>query len=149
MSPLLDPEAVINENHIRAMHMLNPEQEECAKKLRSHNEDGFEHFFHLDLPERPKIESRDQPVNEETLKQFMGEGGRFNDVHSLKSLIFRGGIEKNLRPLLWKYLLNYFDWNKTAEENQLKRKQLADDYYRMKCQWMTFSSDQASVNQIF
>jgi hypothetical protein len=43
---------------------------------------------------------------------------------------------------LWKYLLGYFDWNKTAEENQLKRKQLSDDYYRMKLQWMTLSADQ-------
>lgn len=34
MQPLLDPEAVINENHIRAIHQLNPEQEETAKKLR-------------------------------------------------------------------------------------------------------------------
>lgn len=132
MQPLLDPEAVINENQIKAMHALslNPEQEERAKKLRSHNEDGFEHFFHLDLPERPKIPGRDAPVSEETLKQFRSDGGKFKDVHALKSLIFRGGIENHLRPLLWKYLLDYFDWSKTAEENQLKRKQLADDYYR-------------------
>ena len=117
--------------------------------FRSHNEDGFEHFFHLDLPERPRIPGRDAAVSEEILNEFRGDGGRFKDVHALKSLVFRGGIEKHLRPLLWKYLLGYFDWNKTAEENQLKRKQLADDYYRMKCQWLTFSNDQVIPTPIF
>ena len=35
MQPLLDPESVISENQIRAMHtQLNSEQEERAKKLR-------------------------------------------------------------------------------------------------------------------
>jgi uncharacterized protein YneF (UPF0154 family) len=100
MQPLLDPEAVINENTIRAMHVLNPAEEEHAKKLRSHNEDGFEHFFHLDLPERPKILERDPPVNEEMFKEFLGEGGRINEVRRLKNHIFRGGIEKQMRPLV-------------------------------------------------
>ncbi|KAI6183616.1 hypothetical protein M3Y97_00507600 [Aphelenchoides bicaudatus] len=144
MQPLLDPEAVVNENHIRAMHMLNPEQEECAKKLRSHNEDGFEHFFHLDLPERPKIPGRDASVDEKVFNDFRGKDGVITDSHALKSLIFRGGIEKSLRPLLWKYLLGYYDWKKTSEENQLKRKQLSDDYYRMKLQWVTLTNDQES-----
>jgi hypothetical protein len=99
----------------------------------------------LDLPERPKIPGRDAAVSEEVFNRFRGEGGRIKDVHALKSLIFRGGIEKHLRPLLWKYLLGYYDWNKTSEENQLKRKQLSDDYYRMKLQWVTLTNDQVSI----
>jgi TBC1 domain family member 15 len=96
------------------------------------------------LPDRPKIPGRDEAVSEDTFNQFRGEGGRMKDVHALKSLIFRGGIERHLRPLLWKYLLGYFDWEKTAEENQLKRKQLSDEYFRMKLQWMTVSNEQES-----
>ncbi|KAI6224998.1 hypothetical protein M3Y95_00811800 [Aphelenchoides besseyi] len=149
MAPLLDPKAVVNENQIRAIHMLDPNQQaererETVNKFRSHSEAGFEHFYCVDLPERPKILVRDSPVDEQVWNQHRGEGGKINDVHALKSLIFRGGVERNLRPLVWKYLLGFFDWDKTAEENEQKRKELADDYYRMKLQWMTVNSDQES-----
>lgn len=116
MAPLLDPDAVISENQIRAMHQFDPAQED-GNKLRSHNEAGFEHVFKLELPERPNIPERDQPVTEDTLKRFQAADGRVLDVHSLKSLIFRGGIDNAARPVLWKYILGYWDWDKSLEEN--------------------------------
>jgi hypothetical protein len=43
---------------------------------------------------------------------------------------------------LWKFLLNYYDWNATAKARGDKRKTRVEDYYRMKLQWKTISDEQ-------
>lgn len=117
MAPFLDPDSVISENQIRAMSRLEPSDDEL-NKLRSHNLAGFENIFQLELPKRPEIPSRDFPLTLEDFKQLCDVEGRISDPHRLKSLVFRGGIESKLRPILWKYMLNYFKWDKTAAENE-------------------------------
>ncbi|KAE9555787.1 hypothetical protein FO519_001001 [Halicephalobus sp. NKZ332] len=138
MAPLLDP-AAATENQLKAMSMLDPKKNDA---LRSHNEYGFEHVFELELPDRPVIEHRDTPVSYTIWDSFRDPEGRITDVHSLKSLIFRGGIEWELRKTAWKYMLEYYGWNKTDEENRLNRKALSDSYFRMKLQWMSISDEQ-------
>lgn len=66
------------------------------------------------------------------------------DIHKLKSYIFRGGIEKALRPYLWKYLLNYLRWENTDEENRLLIRSRTDRYYALKRQWENLDDDQVS-----
>ncbi|CAD5212489.1 unnamed protein product [Bursaphelenchus okinawaensis] len=141
MAPLLDPDAVINEHQIKALHQFDPSTEEM-NKLRVHNEAGFEHIFKLELPDRPNIPSRDQPVNTQTFDRFKASDGRILDVHQLKSLVFRGGLEDEVRQVLWKYLLDYWKWDLSVEENKQRAEKLKDDYYRMKLQWMSINEDQ-------
>lgn len=43
--------------------------------------------------------------------------GSFKDMHSLKVLIFRGGLTPSLRKEAWKYLLGIYDCNKSAADN--------------------------------
>lgn len=38
-------------------------------------------------------------------------------MHSLKLLIFRGGLTPSLRKEAWKYLLGVHDWKKSDAEN--------------------------------
>lgn len=68
--------------------------------------------------------------------------GRLTEVDVLKAMIFRGGIQHELRKELWKYMLNYYEWDSTAKWRTDRRKQRVDDYYRMKLQWKTISDEQ-------
>jgi hypothetical protein len=138
MAPLLDPDSA-TENQIKALSMLDPKTD----SLRSHNDErGFEHIFELQLPERPHIVHSDSAVDEEVWNSYRDSEGRVKDVHGLKSLIFRGGVDWSLRKILWKYMLGYYKWDKTDEENKAARKGLSDSYYRMKLQWMSMTDDQ-------
>uniref|UniRef100_A0A915E2X4 Rab-GAP TBC domain-containing protein n=1 Tax=Ditylenchus dipsaci TaxID=166011 RepID=A0A915E2X4_9BILA len=141
MAPLLDSESMINENQIRAMRKLEQTEEESTK-LRSHNEAGFEHVFQLELPHRPEILNRETAVNEAVWSKFRAKDGRISDSYSLKSLIFRGGLVSSLRPIAWKFMLGYYKWENSDEENKKLRKEKEDEYYRMKLQWMSISEDQ-------
>lgn len=120
MAPLLDPDSVMNENQIKALHQFDPSQDE-SNKIRSHNEAGFEHVFKLELPERPKIPSGDPPLNREILSRYLAADGRILDHHQLKSLVFRGGIEEDLRKDIWKYMLGYYHWDMSLEDNKKVR----------------------------
>lgn len=66
----------------------------------------------------------------------------FSDVHLLKSLIFHGGLTKDLRSTAWKYLLNFYKWQNSDEENKRVKNEKTEEYYRMKLQWMTMSEEQ-------
>jgi hypothetical protein len=68
--------------------------------------------------------------------------GRLQECDVLKAYIFRGGVEHELRKELWKYLLNYYEWDSTVKSRTDKRKQRVDDYFRMKLQWKTISDEQ-------
>lgn len=79
---------------------------------------GFENIFRLDLPTRPVIPSRDEPVTMDIWNEMRNSEGKILDSHRLKCLIFRGGIEKSMRLTLWKYILNYYKWQNTDAENE-------------------------------
>lgn len=70
--------------------------------------------------------------------------GRLIDVDVLKAMIFRGGIEHELRKEVWKFMLNYYTWDSTEKWRIDRRKQRVDDYFRMKLQWKTMSDEQKS-----
>lgn len=44
--------------------------------------------------------------------------GSIKDVHSLKVLIFRGGLDPSIRKEVWKYLLGVYDWKNSSAENE-------------------------------
>ncbi|VDN04437.1 unnamed protein product [Thelazia callipaeda] len=140
---ILDSDAVSAEEKIRAMRELREKEEEAAGILRSHDDAGFELITHLELPERPEFK-REQPLTEEMWQKYKMPDGSIIDVHPLKMLIFRGGLEPSLRKEVWKYLLDVYDWRKSANENDAIRKAHCEDYYRMKLQWKTINEDQES-----
>lgn len=139
---ILDSDAVSAEEKIRAMRDLR-EEEEAAGTLRSHDDAGFELITQLELPQRPEF-TREAPLNEALWQKYKMPDGSFKDVHPLKVLIFRGGLDPPLRKEAWKYLLGVYDWNKSAVENEAMHKLRSESYYRMKLQWKTISKDQES-----
>uniref|UniRef100_A0A915CGA1 TBC1 domain family member 15 n=2 Tax=Parascaris TaxID=6254 RepID=A0A915CGA1_PARUN len=139
---LLESDAVSAEEKIKAMRELR-EQESTADALRLHDDAGFELVTQLELPQRPEF-SREGPVSEEMWNKYKNADGSFGDVHSLKLLIFRGGLTPSLRKEAWKYLLGVYDWKKSDAENSAMKKSHVEDYFRMKLQWKTISEDQES-----
>lgn len=85
---------------------------------------------------------RGLPVDRTAVKY--DKDGRLIDVDVLKAMIFRGGIEHELRKEVWKFMLNYYTWDSTEKWRIDRRKQRVDDYFRMKLQWKTMSDEQKS-----
>ncbi|VDM39880.1 unnamed protein product [Toxocara canis] len=139
---LLESDAVSAEEQIKAVRELR-EEESSADTLRLHDDAGFELVTQLELPKRPDF-NREEPVTEEVWDKHKNPDGSFRDVHSLKLLIFRGGLTPSLRKEAWKYLLGVSDWSKSDADNAAMKKKRVEDYFRMKLQWKTINEDQES-----
>lgn len=93
------------------------------------------------LPPRQEV-TRDGPLTEKQWREFMTEDGRISDPERVREIIFHGGIQPSLRAELWKFLLNFDLWEQTNEERAERRKNLEAEYYRMKTQWSSLSTNQ-------
>lgn len=93
------------------------------------------------LPPRPSV-SRGPSLSLKQWQEFQSEDGRISDSNRVKEIIFRGGIENNLRKEVWKFLLNYYDWNATNEQRIAHRSKKEKEYYQMKMQWLSMSEIQ-------
>lgn len=90
------------------------------------------------LPPR-KITPRGSPLTEKQWREFQTEDGRVSDAQRVKEVIFRGGVENHLRAEVWKYLLNYYQWEETAQERCERRRRKITEYYQMKTQWLSMT----------
>lgn len=93
------------------------------------------------LPPRP-IVARGQPLSAQQWQDFQSEDGRILEMNHVKEVIFRGGIESDLRKEVWKFLLSYYDWDATTEQRANHRAKKEKEYYQMKMQWLSLSEMQ-------
>ncbi|XP_065355514.1 TBC1 domain family member 15 [Calliphora vicina] len=93
------------------------------------------------LPERKPV-LRGFPLNENQWLEFQTPDGRISDPSRILEIIFKGGIEHKLRAEVWKYLLNYYQWNDSEVERIARRKQKSMEYYSMKAQWLSMTTIQ-------
>lgn len=93
------------------------------------------------LPTRPTV-TRGSPLSVKQWGEFVTEEGRISDGERIKEVIFRGGIEHVLRSEVWKYLLNYYDFDMTTEQKIQHRNRKSQEYYQMKLQWLSMSQTQ-------
>ncbi|XP_050295947.1 TBC1 domain family member 15 [Anthonomus grandis grandis] len=96
------------------------------------------------LPELPKRKDfpRCEPLNEEVWKALFNSQGQLEDVQSIKTIIFRGGVSPNIRQEVWKFLLDYYPWNSTSAERVRLTKEKSNEYYVMKLQWKSMTKVQ-------
>jgi len=109
--------------------------------------DGSSDNWQLVNSRRSLLKGLDLEVRAEPLCQLdwtlhINEDGIVEDVPELLDKIYRGGIESNIRPDLWKYLLGLNQWHHTNEVRETNRKARVEEYYRMKLQWKSMSEDQ-------
>ncbi|CAI4221505.1 unnamed protein product [Auanema sp. JU1783] len=139
---LLDSDAVEQEEHIRAMRDLR-RRDEDATDLRIHTETEFEVVTQLNLPDRPVCE-RISPLTKELFEVYKNADGSIDarHIHTIKSHVFRGGIEPDLRKDVWKLLLDYRDWSESDESFVNTKHHKENTYENMKHQWLSITDDQ-------
>lgn len=100
----------------------------------------------FNLPVRPAV-TRGSPLSTKQWREFLTEDGRISDAERVKEIIFRGGIESGaLRCEVWKYLLNYYNWDMTSEQKVQHRNRKSQE-----CKYLcvTFYAFEISVNNSF
>eukprot|EP01126_Amoeba_proteus_P044218 TRINITY_DN4901_c0_g2_i2.p1 TRINITY_DN4901_c0_g2~~TRINITY_DN4901_c0_g2_i2.p1 ORF type:complete len:394 (-),score=81.64 TRINITY_DN4901_c0_g2_i2:189-1370(-) len=80
--------------------------------------------------------SREGPL---TLEEW-----RSQNLQEIQKRIFYGGVDKELRCDMWKYLLGYWPWDSTEEERVNIRKEKEKEYFIIKNQWLSITTEQAS-----
>uniref|UniRef100_A0A8D0LC89 TBC1 domain family member 17 n=1 Tax=Sphenodon punctatus TaxID=8508 RepID=A0A8D0LC89_SPHPU len=66
---------------------------------------------------------REGPVMELEWEQHRDPDGHLPDPHTLRRRIFHGGLTPGLRKEAWKYLLGYYSWGSSSEENRVQTRQ--------------------------
>ncbi|KAF8560872.1 hypothetical protein P879_05136 [Paragonimus westermani] len=94
----------------------------------------------IPLPDIPSVR-RSDPLGVDQWKRHLDPYGRVTCVEKLRKTIFEGGVSSVLRPLLWKYLLGYYLWDNTAEENEKRRVEKHREYHALKKFWKEMSHD--------
>ncbi|CAM4690552.1 unnamed protein product [Lepidochelys olivacea] len=112
------------------------------------DEPGFEVIScQLQLGPRPAV-CREAPVTEQEWGQHLDPEGRITHLDGLKRRIFAGGLTPALRKEAWKFLLGYYGWESTSEENRARARRRTDEYFRMKLQWKSVSEEQERRNSL-
>jgi len=87
--------------------------------------------------------ARPPPLGHEEWDTFKDREGRVVDPKALKKLVFYGGVEPDLRPELWKFLLGYYKFDSTYAEREYLVASKREEYRVLQMQWKTVSEDQA------
>ncbi|KAJ2807125.1 GTPase activating protein, partial [Coemansia guatemalensis] len=59
------------------------------------------------------------------------------DPDTVRRAVFGGGIEEDMRPLVWKYLLGIYPWDSSETERKEIDKRNADEYWVLKDRWLS------------
>ncbi|XP_026518164.1 TBC1 domain family member 17, partial [Terrapene carolina triunguis] len=111
------------------------------------DEPGFEVITCVQLGPRPAV-CREAPVTEQEWGQHLDPEGRITHLDGLKRRIFAGGLTPALRKEAWKFLLGYYSWESSSEENRAQARRRTDEYFRMKLQWKSVSEEQERRNSL-
>ncbi|KAJ2762484.1 GTPase activating protein, partial [Coemansia nantahalensis] len=65
---------------------------------------------------------------------------------AVRRAVFAGGIEEDMRPLVWKYLLGIYPWTSSDAERQAIDKAKADEYWILKDRWLSDPELKASAD---
>ena len=82
------------------------------------------------------IHSRREPVAPEEWVGFFDNDGKLNvPVQHVKELIFRGGLDSDIRIEAWKFLLGIYPWDSTSDEREAIRRSRVEHYHTIKATW--------------
>lgn len=86
------------------------------------------------------IEKRTLPLSPSEWEAAFDEKGKIKDAQAIRIRIFQGGIDPAIRPIVWKYLLNYFPWESTSQEREELKKSKASEYQKLKDHWQQLTT---------
>ena len=80
--------------------------------------------------------AHNQPIyGSEWAAWFADDGRLMIDVVEAKKRIFQRGLADDARKDVWPFLLGIYGWDSSTLERAQRRRQLSDDYYRLKAGW--------------
>ncbi|KAG0372155.1 GTPase activating protein [Mortierella sp. AD032] len=87
--------------------------------------------------------TRTQPLSPMNWFSFFDEHGRLkvSEAH-VREVVFRGGIEHDIRIEVWKFFLGIYPWNSSEAERVALRASKAEEYYALKREWFDDASTQ-------
>ncbi|KAK6199963.1 GTPase activating protein [Scheffersomyces amazonensis] len=81
--------------------------------------------------------SRRHPINKQEWDSFFDYSGRLIlTVDEVKSRIFHGGLDNEIRKEAWLFLLGVYDWNTSKEEREAYKKSYETAYDELKLKWV-------------
>lgn len=126
-------------------------KEEKEEKKKSAEEEAATNVGTFELVDGTQNDSpalvwgraRPPPLGHEEWATFLDSEGRVVDPKALKKRVFHGGVEPNLRPELWKFLLGHYKFDSTYAEREALVALKREEYKVLQTQWKTVSEDQA------
>ncbi|KAF9208710.1 GTPase activating protein [Haplosporangium sp. Z 27] len=143
------------DRELREMERINPGS---AGKHRAHGKDGrrindredeegpLGAFNVLDLETECSMihHTRTDPLSPMDWFAFFDDSGRLlvTEDH-VREMVFRGGIDHDIRIEVWKYFLGVYPWDSTEAERVAIQATKAEEYYALKREWF----DDAKVQE--
>nr|CDS33332.1 TBC1 domain family 5 [Hymenolepis microstoma] len=102
----------------------------------------------INIPDLKPVQ-RKHPVTMEVWKRHLDREGRVTVVSKLQNAIYSGGIDPELRPIVWKYLFGYLKWDYTDAENAARVERKHQHYRIMRAFWKSMSVKQVRNSRVF
>ncbi|OAF69621.1 hypothetical protein A3Q56_02623 [Intoshia linei] len=111
----------------------------------NNSEDDYDHVYQI--PER-KCLHRENFLNTAVWEQSMESNGSINNDNKNKILeiIFRGGVQPEIRNEVWSFILGIYDWNSTFDERQHIRAKNSEYFFKARQQWKSMDQEQMKRN---
>ncbi|KAF7726914.1 GTPase activating protein [Apophysomyces ossiformis] len=83
--------------------------------------------------------TRRAPITPEEWIDLFNDEGRLEVTQDyVHKLIFRGGLDPDVRIEAWKFLLGIYPWDSTFDEREAIRRSKAEEYYEIKSKWFNY-----------
>ncbi|RKP38032.1 rab-GTPase-TBC domain-containing protein, partial [Dimargaris cristalligena] len=104
--------------------------------ITEHTECG--EFEVLTSAQVPPLVRSDRPLAAEQWVDILhGPAGRLReDAVTIRRAIFAGGVDHDIRPLVWLFLLGVYPWDSDEAQRRRLDAQLTERYYDIKDQWL-------------
>ncbi|XP_014666251.1 PREDICTED: TBC1 domain family member 25-like isoform X2 [Priapulus caudatus] len=87
------------------------------------------------ISEEISSNSRSQPLTRKDFNNFFDTDGRLVDEHLLRKTIFKGGVDPEVRPDVWRFLYGLYPLTSTKRERQLLLAESYLKYEALKQRW--------------
>ncbi|CAH8567694.1 unnamed protein product [Schistosoma turkestanicum] len=152
MDENLTPDNGSSEEYLAKCIAEDLQKIEATRLRTTDDEGGFavveRRPYPISLPPMPTVQ-RSPPLNMTQWKKSLDPEGRVNRPENLREIIFNGGIEDDLKPIVWKYLLGYYQWTYTAEENERLKVEKSREYHMLKTFWISMTPDREARFALF
>lgn len=94
-----------------------------------------------ELPPRLTLDGkRGVPVGEGVWRESLDEEGKLKDAAVMRQAIFAGGVEREIRAVVWPFALGFYAWDSSKEQRRNVRSEKEKEYAELKEAWLTLQA---------